>query len=104
MRHLASYAPVSTPAINREPKVETERAPARDTSGFMIFWPGSRRGSGRGPVDPIHSLLAYAAAVITVVGIAWSLYIVLRSRPDPPSFELFQAAVVSLIIVGAASG
>ena len=55
-------------------------------------------------MDTIHRLLAYAAAAVTVVGIAWSLLLVLRSRQAAPGFERFQAAVVSLIIVGAASG
>lgn len=55
-------------------------------------------------MDGIHRLLAYAAAVTTAVGIVWSLLLIGRQRPGVPGFERFQAAVVSLIIVGAASG
>ena len=55
-------------------------------------------------MDGIHRLLAYAAVATTAVGVAWSLLLIGRRRPDVPGFERFQAAVVSLIIVGAASG
>lgn len=55
-------------------------------------------------MDMIHRLLAYAAIVTIVIGIVWSLLLVLRGRPVGSDFERFQAAVVSLIIVGSASG
>lgn len=55
-------------------------------------------------MDAIHRLLAYAAATATAVGIGWSLLLVSRSRPGASDFVRFQAALVSLIIVGAASG
>lgn len=55
-------------------------------------------------MDAIHRLLAYAVAGVAAVGIAWSLFLVPRCRQGAPSFERFQAAVESLIIVGAASG
>ena len=55
-------------------------------------------------MEGIHRLLAYAALVTTAVGLVWSLLLVGRQRRDVRAFERFQAAVVSLIIVGAASG
>jgi len=55
-------------------------------------------------VDGIHRFLAYAAAAAAVLGIVWSCVVVVRGRPQAPTFERFQAAVVSVIIVGAASG
>lgn len=55
-------------------------------------------------MDAIHRLLAYATAAAAIGGIAWSLILVPRSRRSGAGFERYQAAVVSLIIVGAASG
>lgn len=55
-------------------------------------------------MDGFHRLLAYAAVATTAVGIVWSLLLIDRQRPDVPGFERLQATVVSLIIVGAASG
>lgn len=66
-------------------------------------------------MDGIHRLLAYAGVGITVAGIGWSLLLLLTGRagglrPLPPQpsaslpFERFQAAVVSVLVVAAASG
>ena len=55
-------------------------------------------------LDSIHRLLAYVAATATVIGGAWSLVLVATDRPAGPGFERFQAAVVSVLLVGAASG
>lgn len=55
-------------------------------------------------LDGIHRLLAYGAIAITVAGIGWSLLLVFAGRAGGPAFERFQSAVVSLLIVGAASG
>ncbi len=55
-------------------------------------------------MDAIHRLLAYAAVAATVVGLAWSLMLVLRGRPGASGYERLQAAVVSVFVVGAASG
>lgn len=55
-------------------------------------------------MEAIHRLLAYAAAAAAVLGLAWSCAVALRGRPQARTFERFQAAVVSVIIVGAASG
>ena len=40
----------------------------------------------------------------TVGAVAWSVVLVASGRPAGPGFERFQAAVVSLFVVGAASG
>lgn len=40
----------------------------------------------------------------TAGGIAWSLALVVSGRPTGPAFERYQAAVVSVFVVGAASG
>lgn len=55
-------------------------------------------------VDAIHRLLAYAAVLGIVVGVGWSVVLVLGWRSAGPGFERFQAALVSLFLVGAASG
>lgn len=55
-------------------------------------------------MDAIHRVLAYGALGATIVGFAWSLLQLARGRPDASGFVRFQAAVVSLFIVGAASG
>lgn len=55
-------------------------------------------------MDAIHRLLAYSAAAASVVGVGWTLVLSLRSRSGGSGFERFQAAVVSLFVVGAASG
>lgn len=55
-------------------------------------------------MDAIHGLLAYAAVAGVAVGIGWSLLLALRGQTGGPAFERFQAAVVTVLIVGAASG
>ena len=55
-------------------------------------------------LDGIHRLLAYGTVAVTVAGIGWSLLLVIAGRAGGPAFERFQAAAVSVLIVGAASG
>lgn len=55
-------------------------------------------------VDAIHRLLAYVAVVFIAVGIAWSVLVAVTGRTAGPGFERFQAAVVSVLFVGSASG
>lgn len=55
-------------------------------------------------MDAIHLLLAYAAVAGTAAAIGWSVLLALTGRAPGPSFERFQAALMSLLIVGAASG
>lgn len=52
----------------------------------------------------IHRLLAYGAVAVIVVGIGWSLLLFFAGRAGGPAFERLQAAVVSVLVVGAASG
>lgn len=52
----------------------------------------------------IHRLIAYAAIGGGTIGIGWSVLIVIRRRSGGPAFERFQAAIVSLLVIGAASG
>jgi cation transport ATPase len=49
-------------------------------------------------------VLAWAAAVCAIAGIGWAFVDVLRQRTGGPRFELFQAGVVAMLLVGAASG
>ena len=55
-------------------------------------------------VETIHRLIAYAAIPLITAGIGWSLFLAVTRRAGGAAFEPFQAAVVSLLIVGAASG
>ena len=55
-------------------------------------------------LDAIHRLLAYAAVAGTAVGIAWAIALAVQQRTGGPAFERLQAAIVSLLIVAAASG
>ncbi|MBF6606311.1 MAG: hypothetical protein IVW53_12085 [Chloroflexi bacterium] len=55
-------------------------------------------------MDGIHRLLAFAIVALTVIGIGWSMFSVVTRRPGGPAFERFQAAMVSALVVGAASG
>ena len=55
-------------------------------------------------LDGIHQSLAYAIVAFTAVGIGWSVFLALTRRPGGPAFERFQAAVVSLLVVGGVSG
>ena len=64
----------------------------------------SHQPEGVTSLDGIHRLLAYAIVGVTVAGIGWSVLLVVAGRAGGPAFERFQAAVVSLLVVGAASG
>ncbi len=55
-------------------------------------------------MDSIHLYIAYAAVVGIAAGIGWTVVLAVSGRRGGPLFERFQAAVVSAIIVGAASG
>ena len=55
-------------------------------------------------MDGIHRLLAYAVAAVTVAGVGWSFLLVVTGRAGGPAVERFQAAVVSVLVVAAASG
>ncbi|MEX0630404.1 MAG: hypothetical protein WEE67_08620 [Chloroflexota bacterium] len=55
-------------------------------------------------MDVIHRLIAYAAIGGGAVGIGWSVLILVSGRSGGPAFERFQAAMVSLLLIGAASG
>ena len=55
-------------------------------------------------VDAIHRLLAYVAILFIAAGIGWSVLLAFAGRAGGAAFERFQAAVVSLLIVGGASG
>ncbi len=51
-----------------------------------------------------HGLLAYAVVAVTVAAMGRSVVLIVAGRSGVPAFERFQAAVVSLLVVGAASG
>lgn len=55
-------------------------------------------------MDTIHRVLAWTAVAGVVAGIAWSAVLAVSGRSGGPAFERFQAAVVSLLVVAAASG
>lgn len=55
-------------------------------------------------MDAIHHVLAYAAAACAIVGVGWSSLLVFRRRVGGPGFEQFQAVVVTVVLVEAASG
>ena len=55
-------------------------------------------------MDGIHRLLAFGIVAITVVGIGWSAILLVTRRAGGPAFERLQAAVVSVLVVSAASG
>lgn len=55
-------------------------------------------------LDGIHQILAYATVAFAVAGIGWSVLLALTRRAGGPAFERFQAVVVSVLVVGAASG
>ena len=54
-------------------------------------------------MEPIHRLLAYGAVAIVAIGLGWTALALVRPATAGPG-ERFQAAVVALFIVGAASG
>jgi hypothetical protein len=55
-------------------------------------------------MDAIHRVIAFATVAAVTLGIGWSALLIASRRAGGPGFERFQAAVVSLIVVGAASG
>lgn len=55
-------------------------------------------------IERIHEALGYLAIGVAVAGVVWAAALALARRPAPAVFERFQAAVVSTVIVGAASG
>jgi len=55
-------------------------------------------------MDTIHRLLAWAAVASVVAGVTWSAVLAVSGRTGGPVFERFQAAVVSLLVLAAASG
>lgn len=55
-------------------------------------------------MDALHLALAYAAIAGVVIGVGWAAVLLVTRRPESPAFERFQAAVVAIVIVGAASG
>lgn len=54
-------------------------------------------------MEPIHRLLAYGAVLTVAIGLGWTAIALARPRAAGPR-DAFQAAVVALLIVGAASG
>lgn len=55
-------------------------------------------------VEALHRLIAFLAAGAVGLGVVWALTLAAAGRPAGPRFEAFQAAVVSLLVLGAASG
>lgn len=55
-------------------------------------------------VEAIHRLLAYVAIPSIAVGIGWSVLLAVAGRPGGSAYERFQAAVVSVLLVGSAGG
>lgn len=55
-------------------------------------------------MDTIHQFLAYAVLAAVVGGAVWSAALARTGRTGGARFEQYQAAVVSLIILGAAIG
>lgn len=55
-------------------------------------------------METIHHVIAFGAVAIVAIGIGWSFVLAVTKRTAGSSFERFQAAVVSLLIVAAASG
>lgn len=55
-------------------------------------------------VEALHRILAYPAVGAVGIGVVWALVLAARRSPAGRAFEAFQAAVVSVLVVGAASG
>lgn len=55
-------------------------------------------------MDAVHRLIGFATVAAVAIGIGWSALLVIAGRAGGPRYEWFQAAVVSLVIVGATSG
>lgn len=54
--------------------------------------------------DLLHRLIAYAAVAAALVGVAWSLVLVIADRPGGARYLQAQAAIVAVYLVAAASG
>lgn len=55
-------------------------------------------------MDTVHLLLAWATVAAVVGGIGWSGYLGVTRHDAGSTFERFQAGVVALLVVAAASG
>ena len=55
-------------------------------------------------VEALHRILAYLAAGAVGLGMGWAVVLIAHRRPAGRTFEAFQAAVVSVLVVGAAAG
>lgn len=64
----------------------------------------SERAAAVLAVDAIHRLLVYVAIPFIAAGVGWSVLLAVAGRAGGAAFDLFQAAVVSLLIVASASG
>lgn len=64
----------------------------------------SRPTEGTPSTDAIHRFLAHAIVAAVAGGVVWSAALARAGRAESPRFEQYQAAVVSLVIVGSASG
>ncbi|HEX7949583.1 MAG TPA: hypothetical protein VF494_04470 [Candidatus Limnocylindrales bacterium] len=55
-------------------------------------------------MDVLHRLIGYLAVAGVAIGIGWSGLLFVTRRPGNAAFERFQAGVVAVIVVAAASG
>ena len=55
-------------------------------------------------VEALHRVTAYLSVGAVALGVVWALVLAVQRRSGGRAFEAFQAAVVSALIIGAASG
>ena len=55
-------------------------------------------------IEVLHLVLAYLAAGAVVAGVGWSAGLALLDGAGGPNFDRFQAGIVSVFVVAAASG
>lgn len=55
-------------------------------------------------MDAVHLALAYLSVAGVVAGVGWSAVLASTGRAGGPLDDRFQAAIVSVLVVGAASG
>lgn len=55
-------------------------------------------------MDAIHLALAYLSVAGVVAGVGWSAFLAWTGRAGGPLYERFQAGIVSVLVVAAASG
>ena len=55
-------------------------------------------------IDDLHLLLAFIAAGVVIGGVAWSAALAFTGRSGGAAYVSFQAAVVAILLVAAASG